>query len=679
MMSHRKAQSTYKLKLPTLHSSPRGRSPRSARPTTPRSLVKAGSAPEPGKGPAESLDFAAWTPSAVVHDVRWENERERKWREKQAADREEALRARVRDRRSVASEVREKRAREKRELEAASEKMRKEAQHELGFKRQLEEVAAKEKQDELDWKKALIEDERRMEDGYRARQKVERDEKESALKAEMDKADDIVNVMLQRQDDTRDGKSLLDMERQASKADMDEVRRELEEDRLAKQHEKWERQEEAIERKREAVERVMIVQEQNAIKKKLVEQAIVDLKAEGERVSAVQQHGADEQAAKDADARQWRKQVLLGLEPPTQPRPPSSGRPQSGELRKRFLSMNSSEKALAGPGKSPRVKAVACTEEVKRARVEASHQALAASKAKLREEQQALKDAEKQLQNDRRQEESMNWSELEAIRAEAAAVGADRTQERSRRRQAEKDAEEKRAKKKASDIAKANHSHKKQMVRFQNKTLEQAWRKDLSARNVAEAQERERTLQAAERARKMAETEAHIAVLMAERKAANDRAYTIWQEEQKLEKIKEEEREQEAAESRANGQVRRLMEERRREEDRARDAQAALDRAQAVVAAYAEQEARAKAKLAKLLASRQGKKTDAENRKKVVLAEATRKRDEAEVLFHAQEEEMRQKCTAAEKRALIDQQDAKKASLRKLEQQREENARAVST
>jgi hypothetical protein len=686
MMSHAKARSTYSLKLPTLHSprgghgrTPRtsGRTPRSSRPVTPRSLAKAGIAPEPGKGPAESLDFNAWAPSDELADVRWQNERERKWRERQAAEREEALRARVRERRQVAGEVKQRRERQKRELEEASDAMRREAQRELGFKRKLEEVEAKEKQDQLEWKKALIEDERRMEEGYRERQKREREEKETALKSEMEKADDIVNVVLQRQA-VRDGKSLMDMQREASKDEMDEVRRELEEDRLAKQHEKWERQEQAAERKREANVRVMEIVHLNAIKKKHVEETIADLKAEGERVSAVQQHGADEQAAKDADARQWRKQVLLGLEP-SQPKPPTSGRPKSGDLRKRFLSMNSTEKELVGPGHSPRVKPVACTEDTRRERVQAAHEALAASKARLLEEQAAQKAEERQGEEARQQEESMRWAELEQLREQAAAVGASRTDERAKHKQAERAAEKARAKKKAADIAKAVESHQKQVTRFQNKTEMVAWKKEVTARKIAEAQERERKLQAEERTRKMAETEAHIAVLTAERKAANDAAYQLWMEQQAAEAVADAQREKEAADSRAHGQVRRLMEERRREEERARQAQAALDRAHAVVQAYAEQEARAREKIAKLLASRQGKKTEAENRKKAVLAEQARKRDEAEVAFHEAEEAARQRRAAAAAQAMLDQQEAKKSSLRKLEQQRAENARAVST
>eukprot|EP01043_Picozoa_sp_COSAG02_P077634 COSAG02_NODE_17087_length_1029_cov_2.960106_1_plen_259_part_00 len=234
------ARTMYSLKLPTLHpgsprrgGSGRSRTPRGAgggRSMTPRSLVKAGIAPEAGKGAGETLDFNAWVPSGELADVRWQNEQERKWREKQAAQREEALRTRVRERRQISSEARERRERQKRELEEASEAMRKEAAHEIGFKRKLEELAAKEKQDQLDWKRALVEDERRMEEGYRERRKREAAEKESALKAEMDKADDIVNVVLKRQT-VRDGKSLVDMQRDASKDEMDEVRRQLEQSR----------------------------------------------------------------------------------------------------------------------------------------------------------------------------------------------------------------------------------------------------------------------------------------------------------------------------------------------------------------------------------------------------------------------------------------------------------------
>ena len=58
---------------------------------TPRALAKAGIAPEPGQGPGECLDFNRWVPSEEVADARWQNERERKWREKQAEEREGAL------------------------------------------------------------------------------------------------------------------------------------------------------------------------------------------------------------------------------------------------------------------------------------------------------------------------------------------------------------------------------------------------------------------------------------------------------------------------------------------------------------------------------------------------------------------------------------------------------------
>eukprot|EP01043_Picozoa_sp_COSAG02_P022699 COSAG02_NODE_1187_length_14003_cov_48.566240_11_plen_733_part_00 len=678
-----KARTMYSLKLPTLHS-PRGRSARSGRggtprsgrrPTTPRSLVKAGIAPEPGKGPGETLDFNAWVPSDELADVRWQNEKERKWRETQAAQREEALRARVRERRQITSEAQERRERQKRELEEASEAMRKEAEHEFGFKRKLEELAVKEKRDQLDWKRALVEDERRMEEGYRERSKREAAEKESALKAEMGKADDIVNVVLQRQA-VRDGKSLVDMQRDASKDEMDEVRRQLEHRRRVKVLEQWEREEEADHRKREVKVKVMEIAHLKEVKKKQTEEEIADLKAEGERVSGVQQHGADEQAAKEADARQWRKEVLLGLTP-TQPTPPTAGRPKPGDLRKRFLAMSTKEKQLAGSSRSPRVKAVVCTSEVKRERVQAAHQALAEAKAKLREQQSALKAAESQDEETRQQEESMLLADLEKVRAEAAGTGAARNENRTQRKQAKEAAGSARAQKKAEDIETALKRHENQVASFKNKTLETAWTKELSARRIADAQERERKLQADERARKMRETEAHIAVLQAERKAANDAAYKLWTEQKAVEAAADERREKEDAETRKMAQVSRLMEERQREEKRARQAQAALDRADAVVQAYAEQEARAKEKIAKLLESRKGKKTEAENRKKAVLAEQARKRDEVEATFHEAEEAMRQKRAAAAAQALIDQQDAKKASLRKLEDQREENARAV--
>ena len=70
MMSHAKARSTYSLKLPTLHSprgghgrTPRtsGRTPRSSRPVTPRSLAKAGIA----------LPSALWVSQAID----WEMEK----------------------------------------------------------------------------------------------------------------------------------------------------------------------------------------------------------------------------------------------------------------------------------------------------------------------------------------------------------------------------------------------------------------------------------------------------------------------------------------------------------------------------------------------------------------------------------------------------------------------------
>ena len=679
------ARTMYSLKLPTLHAgsprqggSGRTRTPRGAgrgRSMTPRSLVQAGIAPDPGKGPGETLDFNAWVPSGELADVRWQNEQERKWREKQAAQREEALRARVRERRQISSEAKERRERQKRELQEASESMRKEVAHELGFKRKLEELAVKEKQDQLDWKRALVEDERRMEEGYRERSKREAAEKESALKAEMDKADDIVNVVLQRQA-VRDGKSLVDMQRDASKDEMNEIRQQLEQSRRVKEFEQWEHEEEIEQRKREAKVKVMEIAHLKEVKKKQTEEEIADLKAEGERVSGVQQHGADEQAAKEADARQWRKEVLLGLAP-AQPTPPTAGRPKPGDLRKRFLAMSTKEKQLAGSSRSPRVKAVVCTDEVKRERIQAAHQALTESRAKLEEQQKALKAAERHNEESRQQEGSMLLAELQKVRAEAAKKGAARNDSRMQRRQAEKAAESARAQKKAQDIETALTSHKSQVATFKNKTLETAWAKELSARKIADAQERERKLQADERARKMRETEAHIAVLQAERKAANDAAYKLWMEQQAAEAAADEQREKEDAETRKMAQIRRLMDERRREEERARQAQAALERAEAVVQAYAEQEARAKEKLAKLLEARKGKKTEAENRKKAVLAEQTRKRDEEEAAFHEAEEVMRQKRAAAAAQALIEQQDAKKASLRKLENQREENARAV--
>ena len=675
------ARMMYSVKLPTLHS-PRGRTPGQSRtprsgcrPMTPRSLAKAGIAPEPGKGPGEILDFNTWVPSDELADVRWQNEHERKWREKQAEQREEALRARVRARRQITSEAKERRERQKRELEEASEALRKEAEHEMGFKRKLGELAAKERQDQLDWKRALIEDERRMEEGYRERRKLEAAEKESALKAEMDKADDIVNLVFRRQSE-RDGKSLVDMQRDASRDEMDEVRRQLDESRRAKEIERWEREEEAEFRKREAELQLMEIAHLKQIKKKQTEEEIAEQKAQGERVSGVQQHGADEQAAKEADARQWRKEVLLGLAA-TQPKPPTAGRPKPGELRKRFLVMSTKEKQLAGPIRSSRVKATACTDEVKRERIHAAHAALAESKAKLREQHAALKAAESQDEESRQQEESMLLEDLEKVRAEAAGKGAVRNEIRTQRRRAEKAAEAARAQRKAEDIEMAQQSRKEQVASFQNKTLEIAWAKEMTARKMADALERERKLQAEERARKMRETEAHIAVLKAEREAASEAAYKLWVKQQAAEAAADKQREKEDAETRKMAQIRRLKEERRREEERARKAQAALDRADAVVQAYAEQEARANEKLAKLLESRKGKKTEHENRKKAVLAGQARQRDEQEAAFLEAEEVVRKRRAAAAAQLLIDQQEAKKASWTKIEHMRDENARAV--
>ena len=115
---------------------------------------------------------------------------------------------------------------------------------------------------------------------------------------------------------------------------------------------------------------------------------------------------------------------------------------------------------------------------------------------------------------------------------------------------------------------------------------------------------------------------------------------------QAAEAAADKQREKEDAETRKMAQIRRLKEERRREEERARKAQAALDRADAVVQAYAEQEARANEKLAKLLESRKGKKTEHENRKKAVLAGQARQRDEQEAAFLEAEDVVRSENAA---------------------------------
>ena len=67
---------------------------------------------------------------------------------------------------------------------------------------------------------------------------------------------------------------------------------------------------------------------------------------------------------------------------------------------------------------------------------------------------------------------------------------------------------------------------------------------------------------------------------------------------------------------------------------------------------------------------------EAENRKKQVLDAAAEKQERLEVAFHAAEEASRERRAAAAAQALIERQDAKRESLRKVERQREDNARA---
>ena len=68
-------------------------------------------------------------------------------------------------------------------------------------------------------------------------------------------------------------------------------------------------------------------------------------------------------------------------------------------------------------------------------------------------------------------------------------------------------------------------------------------------------------------------------------KAASDAAYKLWLEQQAAEAAADEQREKEEAQRRKMAQIARLVDERRREEECARQAQAALDRAAAVVQA----------------------------------------------------------------------------------------------
>ena len=528
-MSHTLARTTYSLKLPTL--SPRN-TPRSGRrPRTPKNLVAAGIAPAPGKE-AEILDFTAWVPSAEVADLRWSNTHERRWRQRQADEREQARLGRIKARHAIGSEMKAKKVEAKQQMEEAGKQTRVEVAKSLRFKRRLEEEAAMERQDQLDWRKAQVQEQKDLEAGYRERAKREQEEQDAALKEEMARADDIVQQSQQRQL-VRDGKSLVQLQHESDREQVEEVQKKLEADRRAKAQDKWEAEEEAALKHEEALERVDVSRELREYKKKQMEEAIEEQRAETQRVSEVKQHGEDEVAAKEADAREWRKQVLLGL----QPAPPSkpTTRPKSGELRKRFLTMNRSERRLVGTGKSPRATARFASEDRKKERVQRAKDAIQQGKAKLQQKQQDYEAAVQAAHRELGVEVKGEWTKLEQKREAAEARGRDLQKERSAHRQAEEQHERARVRKMSALQAAAKRSATEQLADFTKKTLDAAEEKEAMAARMEEALRKDREAEARERRRKMEETEAHIAVLQEEKRRASDEAYRMWQVEQKAE------------------------------------------------------------------------------------------------------------------------------------------------
>ena len=82
----------------------------------------------------------------------------------------------------------------------------------------------------------------------------------------------------------RDGKSLVQLQHESDREQVEEVQKKLEADRRAKAQDKWEAEEEAALKHEEALERVDVSRELREYKKKQMEEAIEEQRAETQRV-----------------------------------------------------------------------------------------------------------------------------------------------------------------------------------------------------------------------------------------------------------------------------------------------------------------------------------------------------------------------------------------------------------
>ena len=650
-----RAQAAYNRdgRLPGIQSS---RTPRAAKPL-PR-------APEPGNF-AETLDFTRWSSSEELNNVRWRLEMERKWRQQEEERRQEQIEKKREEALALAEEIKATKIQQKKELGAAADALSSEAKMHLAHLQRMRDAEAVERDDLLGWKKDTIEEERKLRKRELETEKTELLRRIAEAKRRPDR------VVMEIKGGNSPNPSVEQLQKAELEAQLEEVRWQLEKHRQVQAQVKLEKQGEAAKRREEMALQKEELQATKIRSEEQRKQMNDDMDQDRVLAEKAAKKAAAEAVRAHADQLEWRKAICTGKV--SVPVPPVTQRPSSKQLRQRFMTSTPGERRVIGPPtRRPTFKPRAQT--TREERLAAERARVHAMRVRVNGEHERATRKQAEQGQDLEVQVRELWTNLNEAKCQAAQHGDLLNSARDSQRRDREERAAARAQRALELAQKAQQKAADRLAKKASDAQEAARQAEAQAQRVAAELNRQREDRQQQRAKKAVATRARIDTMIEEKQAAAQAAY-----EENLEKLRQDEIqrirfEKEEAERRAADGARRAEAEMQREVAGAEAAQAALERAQAVVAEYDEKEKRNQEKAARVQAKRQSKKSATDSRLGEVLARQTRERKETARKFYQAEQEARELKAEQDKQAEIERQRAVQLSMERVNAMQSSNA-----